>query len=249
MAKKQQECKKGAPEWMNTYGDMVTLLMCFFVLLFAFSSIDAQKFEAVMKSFQGSAGVLSGGKSLSEAPMVFDAMPENQTSNNEVIEQNQLENLKEKLEEYLSENDMESEVTLELESKGLIIRFKDNVLFDPGRATIKPASTAIIDFLGDLLMSEELVNEEIRVEGHTDNVPNISALYPTNWELSTGRATNVVKYFVEEIGMTPMRISAAGYSEYRPIDTNDTAAGRAANRRVDIVVIKKEQAVDSETNE
>lgn len=249
MAKKQQECKKGAPEWMNTYGDMVTLLMCFFVLLFAFSSIDAQKFEAVMKSFQGSAGVLSGGKSLSEAPMVFDAMPENQTSNNEVIEQNQLENLKEKLEEYLSENDMESEVTLELESKGLIIRFKDNVLFDPGRATIKPESTAIIDFLGDLLLSEELVNEEIRVEGHTDNVPNISALYPTNWELSTGRATNVVKYFVEEIGMTPMRISAAGYSEYRPIDTNDTAAGRAANRRVDIVVIKKEQAVDSETNE
>ncbi len=249
MAKKQQECKKGAPEWMNTYGDMVTLLMCFFVLLFAFSSIDAQKFEAVMKSFQGSAGVLSGGKSLSEAPMVFDAMPENQTSNNEVIEQNQLENLKEKLEEYLSENDMESEVTLELESKGLIIRFKDNVLFDPGRATIKPESTAIIDFLGDLLMSEELVNEEIRVEGHTDNVPNISALYPTNWELSTGRATNVVKYFVEVIGMTPMRISAAGYSEYRPIDTNDTAAGRAANRRVDIVVIKKEQAVDSETNE
>ncbi|MGX8797970.1 OmpA/MotB family protein [Fusibacter sp. JL298sf-3] len=249
MAKKQQECKKGAPEWMNTYGDMVTLLMCFFVLLFAFSSIDAQKFEAVMKSFQGSAGVLSGGKSLSEAPMVFDAMPENQTSNNEVIEQNQLENLKEKLEEYLNENDMESEVTLELESKGLIIRFKDNVLFDPGRATIKPASMDIIDFLGDLLMSEELVDEEIRVEGHTDNVPNISALYPTNWELSTGRATNVVKYFVEEIGMTPMRISAAGYSEYRPIDTNDTAAGRAANRRVDIVVIKKEQAVDSETNE
>ncbi len=249
MAKKQQECKKGAPEWMNTYGDMVTLLMCFFVLLFAFSSIDAQKFEAVMQSFQGSAGVLSGGKSLSEAPMVFDAMPENQTSNNEVIEQNQLENLKEKLEEYLNENDMESEVTLELESKGLIIRFKDNVLFDPGRATIKPASTDIIDFLGDLLMSEELVDEEIRVEGHTDNVPNISTLYPTNWELSTGRATNVVKYFVEEVGMTPMRISAAGYSEYHPIDTNDTAAGRAANRRVDIVVIKKEQAVDSETNE
>lgn len=237
--KKKQECKSGAPEWMATYGDMVTLLMCFFVLLFAFSSIDAQKFEAVMMSFQGSAGILSGGKSLSEAPMVFDAMPENHTSRQEVIQQNRLEDLKQKIEAYLEENEMESEVDLELESKGLIIRFKDNVLFDSGSAVIKPSSLPIINFLGELLNSEELINEEIRVEGHTDNVPMNTPMYPSNWELSAGRATNVVRYFVESIGMGPERISAAGYSEYRPIDTNDTPAGRSANRRVDIVVIKR----------
>lgn len=245
MAKdKCPECVEGAPAWMATYGDLVTLLMCFFVLLFAFSSIDAQKFEAVMQSFQGSAGILSGGKSLSEAPLVFDGMPESQTSSQQVIEQNKLENLKEKVEEYLEQNQMEAMVEVELEDRGLVIRFKDNVLFDPGSANVKQGSFEILDFLSELLSTEELINEEIRVEGHTDNVPNISVIYPSNWELSTARATNVVRYFVERSGFTPARLSAAGYSEYHPIATNDTAEGRSANRRVDIVVIKKTPQVN-----
>ncbi len=242
MAKKKcPEAKKGAPEWMNTYGDMVTLLMCFFVLLFAFSTIDAQKFEAVMQSFQGSAGILSGGKALSEAPFVFDAMPEAKTSSEQVIEQRKLENLQQKIQQYLEENDMEAQVELSLEERGLVIRFKDNVLFSPGSATILATSFPIIDFLGELLISDELVEEAIRVEGHTDNVPQRSAQFPTNWELSTSRSTNVVRYFVEVTGLSPTRISAAGYSEYRPIADNDTAEGRAANRRVDIVVLKRNE--------
>jgi len=241
MAKdKCPECKAGAPEWMATYGDLVTLLMCFFVLLFAFSSIDAQKFQAVMQSFQGSAGILSGGKSLSEAPLVFDGMPESQTSSQQVIEQNKLENLKEQVEEFLEKNQMGGQVDVELEDRGLVIRFKDNVLFDSGSATIKEGAKPILVFMSQVLTAPDLINEEIRIEGHTDNVPNISALYPTNWELSTARATNVVKYFVEESGFIPSRLSAAGYSEYHPIATNDTAEGRSANRRVDIVIIKSE---------
>jgi len=241
MAKdKCPECKKGAPEWMNTYGDLVTLLMCFFVLLFAFSSIDAQKFEAVMQSFQGSAGILSGGTSLSEAPYAFDGMPEDQTSSAEMIQLDKLEKLKEEVEEYLEENKMESVVEIELEARGLVIRFKDNVLFDSGSATIKTSSYEILDFLSGLLTTEELINELIRVEGHTDNIPNISKIYPSNWELSTARATNVVKYFIETQGFVPTRLSAAGYSEYHPIATNETIIGRSANRRVDIVVIKNQ---------
>lgn len=240
MAKKKcPEPKAGLPEWMATYGDLVTLLMCFFVLLFAFSSIDAQKFKAVMESFQGSAGVLSGGKALSEAPLVFDAMPENQTSTESSIQQKKLSDLKDQVEEYVEENQMQEQVELELQDKGLVIRFKDNVLFDSGSAAIKATSYPILDFLSDLLSSEELINEQIRVEGHTDNVPNISALYPTNWELSAARATNVVRYFVETADFLPDRLSAAGYSEYHPIASNDSAEGRSANRRVDIVVIKQ----------
>ncbi len=239
MAKdKCPECKQGAPEWMNTYGDMVTLLMCFFVLLFAFSSIDAQKFEAVMLSFQGSAGVLEGGKSLSEAPMVFDAMPENSTSTKQVIEQDKLEALKKKVEEYINQNQMQAEVDVELESYGLIIRFKDNVLFDSGSAYVKTDSYDILAFLGNLLTSEEFIDEQIRVEGHTDNVPIKTAIYPSNWELSTNRATNVVKFFIENAGLLPERLSASGYGEYHPIAVNTTTEGRAANRRVDIVVVK-----------
>lgn len=242
--KKPPEQKSGAPEWMTTYGDLVTLLMCFFVLLFAFSSIDAQKFEAVMESFQGSAGVLSGGKALSEAPFVFDAMPESQTSKEQVVEMKKLEELKEKVEDYLEENDMQAQVELKLEERGLVIRFKDNVLFSPGSAVINNESFRILDFLAGLLNSEELIDEEIMVEGHTDNVPINTPVHPSNWELSTNRATNVVRYFVENSGFIPTRISAAGFSEYRPIASNETADGRAANRRVDIVVINK-----SETND
>lgn len=241
--KKPPEKKGGAPEWMTTYGDLVTLLMCFFVLLFAFSSIDAQKFEAVMESFQGSAGILSGGKALSEAPFVFDAMPESQTSKEQVVEMKKLEELKEKVEAYLEENNMQAQVELKLEERGLVIRFKDNVLFSPGSATINNESFRILDFLAGLLKTDELIHEEIMVEGHTDNVPINTPVHPSNWELSTNRATNVVRYFVERSGFTPSRISAAGFSEYRPIASNETALGRAANRRVDIVVLNR-----SETN-
>ncbi|MDK2865860.1 MAG: chemotaxis protein MotB [Clostridiales bacterium] len=248
MAKdKCPECKCSVPEYMATYGDLVTLLMCFFVLLFAFSSIDAQKFEAVMESFQGSAGVLEGGKSLSEAPFVFDAMPESTESSKEtVVDQNKLEELKKQVEQYISENQMQAEVDVQLEAKGLVIRFKDNVLFDSGSADIKVASYDILDFLGELLNSDEFINEQIRVEGHTDNVPIRTSLYPTNWELSTHRASNVVKFFIERAKMLPDRLSASGYSEYHPIATNETAEGRASNRRVDIVVIKSVE--DSTTN-
>lgn len=240
MAKdKCPECKCPVPEYMATYGDLVTLLMCFFVLLFAFSSIDAQKFEAVMESFQGSAGVLEGGKSLSEAPFVFDAMPESTKETQEtIIDQNKLEELKEQVEQYISDNQMEAEVEVQLEARGLVIRFKDNVLFDSGSAEIKLASYDILDFLSGLLNSDEFITEQIRVEGHTDNVPIQTLLYPSNWELSTHRASNVVKFFIERAEMSPERLSASGYGEYHPIATNETAEGRAANRRVDIVVIK-----------
>lgn len=250
MAKdKCPECKAGAPEWMATYGDLVTLLMCFFVLLFAFSNIDAQKFQAVMRSFQGSAGILSGGTSLSEAPYVFDGMPEDNTSAQDTVQMDKLEAVKEEVEKYIEENNMQQSVQIELEDRGLVIRFKDNVLFDPGSAMIKSQSFGILQFLSDLLTTEELINEEIRVEGHTDNVPNISTQYPSNWELSTARATNVVRYFIEESGFAASRLSAAGYSEYHPIDTNDTSEGRSANRRVDIVVIKKQVTTTTEENE
>lgn len=241
MAKdKCPECKAGAPEWMATYGDLVTLLMCFFVLLFAFSNIDAQKFEAVMQSFQGSAGILSGGMSLSEAPYTFDGMPESKSSSQSMLEMQKLEDIKEKVEEYLEKNSMQGLVEMKLETKGLVIRFKDNVLFDPGSASIKAGSNGILVFLSELLKKPELINHAIRVEGHTDNIPNVSSLYASNWELSAARATNVVKFFIEQSQMLPSRLSASGYSEYHPIESNDTASGRSANRRVDIVVVALE---------
>lgn len=238
MDKKPEECKEGAPEWMATYGDLVTLLMCFFVLLFAFSEIDAQKFEAVMESFQGSAGILSGGKTLSDGPFVFDAMPENDISKAVEEPVEDIEVLKEEVEKLLEAAGLESEVELELEARGLIIRFPDKVLFDSGKADLKTGALETLKALGETFNAEEFSEKLIRVEGHTDNVPINTVIYPSNWELSGARSANVVKYLQNASGVDPIRLSTTGYGEYRPIESNDTAAGRARNRRVDIVILR-----------
>ncbi len=243
MSKKDKcpECPAGLPEWMATYGDLVTLLMCFFVLLFAFSEIDAQKFEAVMESFQGSAGILSGGVTISQDQLVFEATPEVSSSETVPVTED-IQQLKEQIEEYLEQNEQENieqDIIVEIDSRGLIIRFPDKALFDSGRADLKRESIDTLDFLGGLLNSEEFNMMAIRVEGHTDNVPINTFRFPSNWELSTTRATNVLRYFINSAELSPMRLAASGYGEYYPIEDNATREGRSKNRRVDIVILSK----------
>lgn len=233
------ECKPGAPEWMTTYGDMVTLLMAFFVMLFAFSNIDAQKFEQVMQSFQGSAGILSGGLTVNDNELIFEALPEqNITDSLQQAEEN-LEILKDTIQEYVELQELESEVSVEFDTRGLIIRFKDNALFDSGSADLKTSSEEILMFIGELLNSDEFKDRSIRVEGHTDDIPIRTARFPSNWELSTTRSTNVIKFFINRGTIEPERLSASGYGEYYPIADNETREGRAKNRRVDIVILSR----------
>ncbi len=241
--KKCPECEAGAPAWMTTYGDMVTLLMAFFVMLFAFSNIDAKKFEQVMQSFQGSAGILSGGKSVDDNDLIFQALPESSETIVDIDSiaqmEKSLEKLKEKIEEYIEQNELDTEISIEFDSRGLVIRFKDNALFDSGKAEVKKTSEDVLYFLGDLLKSDEFISRAIRVEGHTDNVPIQTVRYPSNWELSTARSTNVVRFFISRVNIEPSRLSASGYSEYYPIADNSNAEGRAKNRRVDIVILSR----------
>lgn len=248
------EESKGSPEWMATYADMVTLLMCFFVLLFAFSNIDAQKFVAVMESFQGSAGILSGGKTLSEAEFVFNGMPETQTSNMETVQQNQLseeeakeaEQIKEKIEElaselseYIENSSFNYNIDIIQTATSVMLRFEENALFSKMSADIKAEAVPMLDFLSELVKTEGFEYADLSVEGHTDNTPVYGGEFDSNWDLSAARATNVVRYFVEKRNLDPFRVSSAGYGEYRPIATNTTDAGRALNRRVDIIIKSK----------
>lgn len=236
--------KRGVADWMATYSDMVTLLMCFFILLFAFSNIDAQKFEAVMLSFQGSAGILSGGHTFSEATLVFDGLPENQTSNMQMINEDTLEALKEEIDrleeilaKYITEEQLADEnVEVIKNPTSLILRFKSNALFDPLSAELKPDAIELLTDLAEILMAESFNFDELLVEGHTDNMPEVSELYPSGWELSAARAASVTRFLVEECGLDPFKISSAGYGAYHPIATNTTEAGRALNRRVDIII-------------
>lgn len=248
MNKKCPECKAGAPEYMLTYGDLVTLLMCFFVLLFAMSTTDAKKFEALMVSFQGSAGILPGGTSMSQSTMMFDGMPEKNQSSASTVQLEEMAKLKEEVQKQLDKSQVTKDVVLKIEARGLIIRFPDNVLFDSGSADVKQEALASLKAIGSVLNKKEYSKSQIRIEGHTDNVPINTYKYPSNWELSTARSTNVIKFLIATIALSPDRLSASGYGEYHPITNNVDSMGKAKNRRVDIVVLSSIEAASEPQN-
>lgn len=229
--KKSEEVKKGSPEWMSTYGDLVTLLLCFFVLLFSFSTIDNSKFKAIIQSMQGSLGVLDSGVIVQINP-VETTFPGNDDS-----EEESFSKINEQVSNFIEENDLQNSVTLILDERGLLIRLLDATLFDSGKAEIRDEAKYIIEKITDVIKES---NNSIRIEGHTDNVPINTERFPSNWELSTARAVNVLKYMIEIKDIEPSRLSAVGYGEYHPIDSNDTTESRQKNRRVDIMILKTE---------
>lgn len=228
--KRQKESSGGSPEWLTTYSDLVTLLLCFFVLLFSFSEIDASKFRNIINSFQGGVGVLSGGTSL-EPPI--------NPIEDDLDVESELQDLLGYLDEYAETLGLGDKIIIQVEERGIVVRFMDNVFFDSGSADIKPESFDILKSVAELLNREEFAQRKIKVEGHTDSDPILrSAKFPTNWELSSARATNVLRYFVEIEAMDGGRVSSSGYSYYREIVPNDTVGNKAKNRRVDIVILK-----------
>ncbi|HYE84014.1 MAG TPA: flagellar motor protein MotB [Clostridia bacterium] len=235
MARKKapDEPPAGAPAWMATYGDMVTLLLCFFVLLFSFATLDVQKFKAISQSMSGALGVLESGVTMSMEPMV-NSFPVD-TPAEEVEE---FKNLYEDMSEYIKENNLEASITLRLDERGLLVRFMDDVLFDSGKADLTPKAREIINTVAEIIKQND---RNVRIEGHTDNVPINTFRFPSNWELSTTRAVNVVKYLIEENGIEASRLSASGYSDQHPVDDNSTKEGRQKNRRVDMVILREEK--------
>lgn len=234
---KQEECVQKVAEYMLTYGDMMTLLLCFFVLLFSFSSIDAQKFEAIIQSFSGSLGVLEGGNTAVSKQYIQKGNLDDKATDAK-LELKSFEKLEEKINDYLQENSLSEDVQLLNEPAGLLLRFQDNVLFDPGSADVKEDAKLIMAYIADLLNGEEFRSKIISIEGHTDNVPMNSPRFPSNWELSVTRATNVGRFLMEDKHIDPSRVSVSGYSEYHPVAPNDTPENRAKNRRVDVMILR-----------
>ncbi len=223
---------QGSPGWMTTYGDMMTLLLCFFVLLYSFSVIDVERFTMIISTLRTKLGVLDGGRTVTrdefiEAGQRFDRLGELELSRME------FEELYFQIVSYLEEEGLDREVEVFYSEDGLLVRFTGRVLFDLGRAELRVDARTILDQLADFL---EKIDNYILVEGHTCDMPISTEEFPSNWELSTSRATNVVRYFVEIKGLEPDRFSAAGYGEYRPLRPNDSEENRSYNRRVDIVI-------------
>lgn len=230
LRKKEDDDKNTSPAWMVTYGDLMTLLLVFFVLLYSFSVMDIEKFVGFMSSFQAQLGVLDGGTTLSDQNFVsrgsvgqrFNPSAQN------------FQKVMGEMSSYVEKEGLEDQVEMELTKRGLVVRLTGQVLYDVGKAELKTGGKKLLDKIAKVIID---IPNDIMVEGHTDDWPINNKEFPSNWELSTARATNVVKYFMEKTAIKAGRLMAAGYSKYRPLFDNDTSEHRAKNRRVEIVVL------------
>ncbi|MBO8167982.1 MAG: OmpA family protein [Thermoanaerobacteraceae bacterium] len=228
--------KKGAPAWMVTYSDLVTLLLVFFVLLYSFSVLDVQKFKAFLISFQG-VGILEKGSSILEnIEANRDQMEELSEGMDEISENARLLEVYTVIKAFLKNNGLEDDISVRYEERGVVLTIKEKILFDSGKADLKPHAKKILAQLGNLF--KQLPNQ-ISVEGHTDNRPINTIEFPSNWELSAARSARVVRYLTREHNLDPRRFVAVGFGEYYPVASNDTPEGRARNRRVVIVINSK----------
>jgi len=223
---------------MDTYGDMVTLLLTFFVLLYSFSSIDSNKWERLVAALSGNKSVLIQDEAIKELelPELADEAEVNQEVNQGDISTQNAEALYQQLKSYIEHNNLAQNVALSRSGDEIRIRFTSNVLFDLGKANIKPEAYTILDNVSLALKTYNQTIEMVRIEGHTDNLPISTRDFPSNWELSTTRAVNVLRYMIEVNGLPSTQMSAVGYGEYHPFADNSTEAGRQLNRRVDFVI-------------
>jgi chemotaxis protein MotB len=251
MKKKRQlpedPAPEGAPEWMVTYSDLVTLLLCFFVLLYSMATISTEKFEQINRSlrltFQTSANADrfedNIGKDITailhNQEEVTKQQDYEQPSQESTDEKEDLEELVKKLRELILELDLGEYVQVFDGENSVILRINSIILFDIGDAVIKDTAMLTLSRVGSLLGS---LDRDIVVQGHTDDLPINTFLFPSNWELSTKRATNIVKFFIERDGLEASRLTATGNAEFQPVAPNDTPENRSKNRRIDVVISK-----------
>lgn len=224
--------------WLIPYADILTLLLALFIVLFAASEIDAKKYKQLSESFhhafQGGSGVLQHDSATesfehtSPIPKLGEASPSPEQDHAE------LERLQEDIEGYIDEKGLSAKLKTELTSQYLRLTITEDVLFQSGSADVSGEARTIALDIADLLVSDP--PKEIRIEGHTDNQPIQNADFPSNWELSSSRAINFMKILLENETLDPKKFSAIGYGEYQPVSSNQTAAGRSQNRRVEVLI-------------
>jgi chemotaxis protein MotB len=218
--------------WLVSYADFVTLLFAFFTTMYAISTVDAKKLGEMVGSTQAafeSTGAAKGGRILfgkRPAPTLsMGAGPGGEVG---------LAELRKQISKRLEKAIADKHIDIEQDRRGLVISIREAGSFPVGSADLSKDAQALLQELGSVLAG---VGNHIRVEGHTDDVPIHTARFASNWELSTTRATNVIAFVIEATGVSPERISAAGYAEYHPRVTNSSDANRTRNRRVDLIIL------------
>lgn len=232
---KQKKCPEcppvGAPAYMNTYGDMMTLLVTFFVLLISYSTIEQKKFTMAMTSLRGALGVMTSSQGVS---LPVSSMPMFQIGKGRIDQI--IENIIQQIREQLQRSGMQDQVRMTQSKDQIHFSISEPLLFNSGQAEVKPTADSLLVLIAEILNT---VPFEIRVEGHTDNIPIRTARFPSNWELSFARGIALTRKMID-FGVSPERFQVIGYGEYRPIADNTSNQGRALNRRVEIYVNLRE---------
>jgi chemotaxis protein MotB len=232
--RKHNEEHENAERWLLTYADLITLLLAFFIMMYVFSKKDAQKYDEVASHlktiFSGGTGLAGKGSVTAASPI---DMPSKGASSGEIKRQLESELMDSNRNKPGGEN-----ISVLSDERGIVIRVLDKAFFDEGKAELKDGAKGALDKIVPIIKS---VDNHVRIEGHTDNVPIKTNEFKSNWELSVRRATEVVRYFVEKRGLPPDRISATGYAEYRPIVQNNSPKNKSLNRRIEIIVVKSNE--------
>ena len=217
-----EEEEPTAPFWMATYGDMVTLLLTFFVMLVAMSEVETKKFEEAMSYFTGQRGVMAAEGMM---PGIMGVVGKDET-----LEQaERFENL----ERFVQEQGLDGAVDVDLTERGIRVTFVDSIAFASGSATLVGPAQAVLARVAEIVGAAA----SVEVEGHTDDQPIATAAYPSNWELSAARAASVVRFLLAQPeALPPARYVAVGYGEHRPRVPNTTPTARARNRRIAVLL-------------
>jgi chemotaxis protein MotB len=213
--------------WLLTYADLITLLLGLFVILYAMSNIDATKYTALVNAFGDVFGETPVGRGPGIAGGIQPPINVMQSDRNRIDNE---------IREALQNHAESGGITISNNARGVTIHIAEGLLFESGSADLKPSSAAALDTIAGVLAR---FPNDVRVEGHTDNVPISTAAFPSNWHLSVARALNTAYYLVQKHGLNQERVGVVGYSEFHPLVANTSVENRARNRRVDIVVVTK----------
>ena len=223
---KEEDCPAGLPAWLATFGDLMSLLLTFFVLLLSFSTINVTSFQHAMGALNGALGVLSGDPQMSLP--IRQSMPKTEGN---LSQAETMSKAGSELEHAIEEAGLQGDVHLEESTSGIIIRISDKLFFETADAKVLESASVVLDAVGKAI--SQLPNY-VNIQGHTDsrtiNTPN----FASNWELSGMRALAVGRYFIDKWNIAPQRISITGYSEYHPLAPNDSELNMSKNRRVEI---------------
>jgi len=233
--KKSEEPKSG--NWLTTYGDMVTLILTFFVLLYSFSTIDIMKFEKLLMSFRGAMGLIEGGKSYQQEKRTFSGSKMQDAGESRRPTKDLLK-VVQSLRSLIREKGLEKEVQVFVEQRGIVVSISESILFGSGQYELSARARPFLLALSELLKT---FPDGLSAEGHTDDLPvSREGFVKDNWALSSLRASRVVSFLETSGGISSRRMRAVGYGFSRPLMPNDTQEHRQMNRRVDLVILAGE---------